>query len=87
MVPTERAQFANPATMIEVTFGDAMRQRKAEDTLSHLQTHIGGAPFALFLVADGHGGAATAHHLRGHLLERIAAKASSICSSFVDPSC
>ena len=73
--------------MIEVTFGDAMRQRKAEDTLSHLQTHIGGAPFALFLVADGHGGAATAHHLRGHLLERIAAKASSAAPADLEAAC
>ena len=73
--------------MIEVTFGDAMRQRKAEDTLSHLQTHIGGSPFALFLVADGHGGAATAHHLRGHLLERSAAKASSAAPADVEAAC
>jgi len=73
--------------MVEVTFGDAMRQRKSEDTMGHLMTDIGGTPFALFVVADGHGGASVAHHLRGHVLERIAGVAAGAAPAELEAAC
>ena len=60
--------------MAELEFAAAFLAKKGEDVSAHHDATLpDGSRLALFLVADGHGGAAVAVHLREQLLPAVAA--------------
>ena len=60
--------------MAELEFAAAFLAKKGEDVSAHHDATLpDGSRLALFLVADGHGGAAVAVHLREQLLLAVAA--------------
>ena len=60
--------------MAELEFAAAFLAKKGEDVSAHHDATLpDGSRLALFLVADGHGGAAVAVHLREQLLPAVVA--------------